>query len=93
MIKDMLVRRHFFIIECTLDEESIKQRLAQRLEQGSASDGRWEIYEPQEKAFEAVVEVPSLDWAGCAKESVGKTSVMCEAYDRKSKATSGLLVK
>jgi aminoglycoside phosphotransferase family enzyme/predicted kinase len=48
----------FLTIECTLDEESIKQRLAQRLEQGSASDGRWEIYEPQKKAFEAVVEVP-----------------------------------
>ena len=48
----------FFIIECTLDEESIKQRLAQRLEQGSVSDGRWEIYQPQKKAFEPVVEVP-----------------------------------
>ncbi len=46
----------FFIIECTLDEESIKQRLAQRLEQGSVSDGRWEIYEPQKKAFAPVVE-------------------------------------
>jgi len=48
----------FLIIECTLDEESIKQRLAQRLEQGSASDGRWEIYQPQKRAFETVVEVP-----------------------------------
>jgi aminoglycoside phosphotransferase family enzyme/predicted kinase len=46
----------FFIIECTLDEESIKQRLAQRLEQGSASDGRWEIYQPQKKAFAPVIE-------------------------------------
>jgi aminoglycoside phosphotransferase family enzyme/predicted kinase len=46
----------FFILECTLDEESIKQRLAQRLEQGSASDGRWEIYQPQKTAFEPVVE-------------------------------------
>jgi len=48
----------FLIIECTLDEESIKQRLAQRLEEGSASDGRWEIYEPQKRQFDPVVEVP-----------------------------------
>jgi hypothetical protein len=48
----------FFIIECTLDEEVIKQRLAQRLKQGSVSDGRWEIYQPQKKAFDPVVEVP-----------------------------------
>ena len=48
----------FFIIECTLDEESIKKRLAQRLEVGSASDGRWEIYQPQKKQFQPVVEVP-----------------------------------
>ncbi|GAH77472.1 unnamed protein product, partial [marine sediment metagenome] len=37
----------FFIIECTLDKESIKQRLTQRLEQETTSDGRWEIYKPQ----------------------------------------------
>jgi len=48
----------FFIIECTLDEESIKQRLVQRPEEGSISDGRWEIYPPQKRAFEPVVEVP-----------------------------------
>jgi len=48
----------FFIIECTLDKESIKQRLAQRLEQGSTSDGRWEIYAPQKRAFDPVVEMP-----------------------------------
>ena len=46
----------FLIIECTLDEESIKQRLARRLEQETTSDGRWEIYEPQKKAFAPVVE-------------------------------------
>jgi len=46
----------FFIIECTLDEEGIKKRLAKRLEQGSASDGRWEIYQPQKTAFEPVAE-------------------------------------
>ena len=48
----------FLIIECILDEEIIKQRLAQRLEKDSASDGRWEIYQSQKKAFEPVVEVP-----------------------------------
>ena len=48
----------FFIIECRIDEESIKQRLAQRLKEGSPSDGRWEIYEPQKKRFEPVTEVP-----------------------------------
>jgi len=46
----------FIIIECTLDEESIKKRLAQRREQETTSDGRWEIYEPQKRAFAPVVE-------------------------------------
>jgi hypothetical protein len=49
----------FLIIECTLDEESIKQRLAQRREQETTSDGRWEIYQPQKKAFDPVIEVSS----------------------------------
>jgi len=48
----------FFIVECSLDEESIKQRLAHRLEEGSTSDGRWEIYKPQKRRFEPVVEIP-----------------------------------
>jgi hypothetical protein len=48
----------FFIVECSLDEKAIKQRLAQRLEEGSTSDGRWEIYQPQKRAFDPVVEVP-----------------------------------
>jgi predicted kinase len=46
----------FFIIECTLDEESIKKRLERRRKEGSISDGRWEIYGPQKEAFEPVVE-------------------------------------
>jgi predicted kinase len=46
----------FFILECRLDEENIKKRLARRLKQGSISDGRWEIYGPQKKAFDPVVE-------------------------------------
>jgi aminoglycoside phosphotransferase family enzyme/predicted kinase len=48
----------FFIVECRLDEKTIKQRLARRLEDGSTSDGRWEIYPSQKRAFEPVVEVP-----------------------------------
>jgi len=47
----------FFIVECSLDEKAIKQRLAQRLEEGSTSDGRWEIYQPQKKLFDPIVEV------------------------------------
>jgi len=47
----------FFIVECVLDEESIKLRLAERFRQGSVSDGRWEIFEPQKQQFEPVVEV------------------------------------
>jgi len=46
----------FFIIECQLDEENIKKRLEGRLERGSVSDGRWEIYQPQKKAFDPVKE-------------------------------------
>jgi aminoglycoside phosphotransferase family enzyme/predicted kinase len=46
----------FFIIECTLDEANIKKRLERRLEGKTISDGRWEIYQPQKKAFEPVVE-------------------------------------
>jgi len=46
----------FFIIECQLDEANIKKRLARRLERGSVSDGRWEIYRPQKKAFDPVKE-------------------------------------
>ena len=46
----------FFIVECTLDEANVKERLARRLKQGSVSDGRWEIYGPQKEAFEPVKE-------------------------------------
>ncbi len=48
----------FFILECTLNEKLIRQRLTERLEQGSVSDGRWEIFEIQKEKFEPVVEVP-----------------------------------
>jgi uncharacterized protein len=48
----------FFIVECTLDEASVRDRLEKRLKGVSISDGRWEIYLPQKKAFEPVSEVP-----------------------------------
>ena len=48
-----------FILECTLDERIIKQRLEKRLD--SVSDGRWEIFEPQKKRFEPVVEAPEAN--------------------------------
>ena len=50
-------RSDFFTIECTLDEENTRLRLAQRLKNGSVSDGRWAIYEPQKKKFDPVTEV------------------------------------
>jgi len=48
----------FFVIECTLDKDLVRQRLAQRLEEGSVSDGRWEIFDQQQKQYEPVTEVP-----------------------------------
>jgi aminoglycoside phosphotransferase family enzyme/predicted kinase len=48
----------FFILECTLNEALTRERLAQRLEQGTVSDGRWEVYQTQKERFEPVVEIP-----------------------------------
>ncbi len=46
----------FFLIECTLAEELTQQRLLQRLEQPSISDGRWEIYQAQKAIYPVVDE-------------------------------------
>ncbi|MFH0914547.1 MAG: AAA family ATPase [Chloroflexota bacterium] len=46
----------FYILECVLDPETIRKNLAQRKREGSVSDGRWEIYQPQRKEFEPVTE-------------------------------------
>ena len=35
--------------------------MAQRLEQASVSDGRWEIYELQRRRFDPVIEVPETN--------------------------------
>jgi len=43
----------FWLLECRLDEDTARQRLAKRLEKGgSASDGRWEIYQAQQQRCE-----------------------------------------
>ncbi len=47
----------FLIVETVLAEDIIKERLARRLELGSVSDGRWEIFLPQKERFEVVNEV------------------------------------
>ncbi|HEY82832.1 MAG TPA: AAA family ATPase [Dehalococcoidia bacterium] len=47
----------FIILECVLDEENVKRYLAQRWQQGSVSDGRWEIYQSQRGHFDPVTEV------------------------------------
>jgi aminoglycoside phosphotransferase family enzyme/gluconate kinase len=46
----------FFILECKLEEELTRQRLSQRLRQGSISDGRWEIYRMQKAIYPAIDE-------------------------------------
>jgi aminoglycoside phosphotransferase family enzyme/predicted kinase len=48
----------FFVIECTLDEETAHKRLDNRLSECTASDGRWEVYMAQKKNMEPVVEIP-----------------------------------
>jgi aminoglycoside phosphotransferase family enzyme/predicted kinase len=48
----------FFVLECNLEEGLTRQRLVRRLEQGSVSDGRWEIYKTQKEKYEPPVEVP-----------------------------------
>ncbi len=50
----------FAVIECVLDEENTRQRLAKRLESPAISDGRWEIYAAQKNKFEPVAEVPAV---------------------------------
>ncbi|MDD4873413.1 MAG: AAA family ATPase [Dehalococcoidales bacterium] len=52
------IKAKFFILECTLDEETAKGRLERRLKETSVSDGRWEVYQIQKSLFESVVEVP-----------------------------------
>lgn len=53
----------FFVLECTLEEGLVKERLQRRLEKGTVSDARWETYQSQKKIFEPVVEVPANNHA------------------------------
>jgi len=48
----------FLIIECTLNEETLRRRLASRQERRSISDARQALVEPQKDVFEPVAEVP-----------------------------------
>jgi aminoglycoside phosphotransferase family enzyme/predicted kinase len=51
----------FFVLECILDEALIKQRLAERLQASTVSDGRVEILEPQKSQFEPITDVPETN--------------------------------
>ncbi len=46
---------HFIIVECRLDADRIRRRLARRAKDGTVSDGRWEIYRPQRRSLEPVL--------------------------------------
>jgi len=46
----------FFIIECVCDEETVRSRLTNRMEEKEVSDGRWEIYGRQKKEFEEITD-------------------------------------
>jgi aminoglycoside phosphotransferase family enzyme/predicted kinase len=49
-----------FMIHCSVDEETVQTRLAQREAEGKdVSDGRWEIYLKQREAFEEIGEIPA----------------------------------
>ncbi len=49
----------FFVIECVLNEKTVKERLELRLKEETTSDGRWEIFGLQKQEFDKVVEFPS----------------------------------
>lgn len=51
----------FLAIECVLPESEAKRRLDRRLDQVSASDGRWEIYQKQKTTFESISELPDSE--------------------------------
>jgi uncharacterized protein len=53
----------FFVLESTLPEDLVRQRLARRLERETVSDARWETYESQRKIFEPVLEVSANNHA------------------------------
>ncbi|HIE16972.1 MAG TPA: hypothetical protein EYP71_02115 [Dehalococcoidia bacterium] len=49
----------FAVVECTLSKEMVKSRLERRLQEGTVSDGRWEIFEQQKRDFDKITEFPA----------------------------------
>ena len=72
------LKADFFIIECILNEEIIRERLDARMKDTQeASDGRWEIFQEQKKTFEPITEIPDkshiiIDASLTPEEGVGK---------------------
>lgn len=52
-------RADFMVVECILDEEAIRGRLAERERQGSISDAREDVFESQKRLFEPLTEIPN----------------------------------
>jgi uncharacterized protein len=51
------------VIRCYASDQTIRSRLAKRLAQGKhISDGRWEIYQRQKKAYEPIEELPATSY-------------------------------
>ena len=74
----------FLVIECILDENLVKQRLEQRIREGSVSDGRWELLSEQKKSFEKITEIPTgnhliVDTAETVEELVKKVIIGIES--------------
>jgi predicted kinase len=53
------IKAGFAVVECLLDEKTVKRYLEQRLKEGSVSDGRWEIYQHQKGDFDKITEFPA----------------------------------
>jgi len=52
----------FLLVECICSDEEIRRRLFKRMTNGSdVSDGRWEIYQEQKKAFERINKIPGSE--------------------------------
>lgn len=73
----------FRAVECRLDEKATRERLERRIREGSVSDGRWEIYESQKRAFEPADELSPqnhviLDTANDLNESVAMAAERIE---------------
>ncbi len=47
----------FLAIECSLEENKVKERLQHRSKEASLSDGRWEIYPRQKTEFEPLLDI------------------------------------